>query len=767
MIGTMEDKDSLGGNTAVMDRPDTLPATPPEQALVTPKDVAVSQRIIDDINSLVPEDTTLTVKKEQWANDQRTLTHSTVLGDARMATTLSGVPTQPNFETPNIPQGMVASRRESITTQPERTDVNSVGSTFETSPKAVSLESPHTRIRKETLQKLSGMTLDQQLGEVKAALASYDAEVGMGKDQAGREVSHEVYQREYRRLRQNLLNSVVQSALESNGQEIDQAVLGNPTLMQEVGQNEALRRMVITEAGKRIDTTASDSVDAAYQKQHLLAGIYGRAGTADTKGGVTKSWADRAIRGEQRGFVLGLLSTPESTHQAVSRAKEWLLTENTDPNEPVDVKQAKLSLAKAILRIQKEKEKTAAKLATLPSAPAAGEPIVDNTAIVEPVVPTDLQDLRPPVSPTAEDLVSMRGEAGMESIDPVRAPQVGEKVRKLMEEKPLPDGPGATEKTRRFGKRLATGLAGLGLAVMLVQGVRAPDRDHSIEPQLDITQQGQDFTPGEPGGGDPGPGLQEPEIIGSGQPTTRPETAPDVEMTTPVTFDSDPSTSPVGTWGEEFTGIDGSTQEGKQAIAAFVNNRENLDLIEATVLANLGEEGMPTDSSEVRKMFDEIREGTRSQSDGWHLLDNVVAIGTAKDYTYNKVTQAGVQAMHDNRDGVYGDVYVKEGKAAFSSSDKGEGNIAVGGASNESVAGTSASGIPDFTVTGADGNPVRVTVGDGTGGPEPESAPVTVQAGTGGVAAVGDVTAVPPASGSDLGKPPRVSWRERIFGRRG
>jgi hypothetical protein len=99
-----------------------------------------------------------------------------------------------------------------------------------------------------------------------------------------------------------------------------------------------------------------------------------------------------------------------------------------------------------------------------------------------------------------------------------------------------------------------------------------------------------------------------------------------------------------GSWGEELSGIDGSTEQGSQQINEFLNNEDNLDLIESTVLENPG--GMTY--AEIKTLFDAIRKGERPQSDGWHLLDNVAA-----NTPVQKPTEAGVQVMHENRDGVY------------------------------------------------------------------------------------------------------------------
>lgn len=108
-----------------------------------------------------------------------------------------------------------------------------------------------------------------------------------------------------------------------------------------------------------------------------------------------------------------------------------------------------------------------------------------------------------------------------------------------------------------------------------------------------------------------------------------------------------------GSWGEELSGIDGSTPEGANQIQAFLNDPANLDLIEATVLENPGD----MTYTQIKEIFDGIHSGDRPQSDGWHLLDMVSA-----DTPVQKPTESGVQSLHDDRDGIYSELLGDQGQ---------------------------------------------------------------------------------------------------------
>lgn len=715
----MENKDNVVAGTVVIDHPTILPAKPPEQALVV-EPAVVSDRIIQDVNSTDPA---LQIKREQWAASLDTLTNSTILGDARAASTLSGMPTQPNFETPNIPQGMVAS---------------------------------HTRIRNETLRSYPNMTPEQKVVAAKAALAKYDQEVGMGSDISDPNIQ---FSRERRRLHQEILEPVVQSVLDNNGQAVDQVVLNNTTLMQELGQNETLRRMVIEEAGQRIDATTPDQMDAALQKQHLLRGVYAQASTVPSMdGGVTPDWAKRASRGQQRRSALAILSTPESAGRALSKAQEWITqakNANLSESERASAKE-KAELGEAVLRIQAEEEKKATKLveSNQPNQAPVIEPGVvgprpgyaDTSRLVEkPISGIDTPVLPENVRDAHDEIVDRSGDIQV----------IGKKAEQLMDERAIADGSAATERTRKFGKRLAKAAVAASIALLLLTknddaqapGVAyaadttSPDSQPAVvvadTESKPIIPQSQGFAPIEDNGVPTGPGPfidsstpKVSETIGSGvDAPVNLEAAPEVAMSTRVTF------GPGETFGEKMFGVDGSMEGGKNEIQTKLNDRANLNFVEATVLANIGENGMPADASEVKKIFDGIRAGTVSQDTGWHMLDDVLVRGTPdQDFTYNMPTKAGVDAVADDRDGVY------ETKGIERS--------------------VTTSEIPDFTVTGADGNPVRVTVGDGSGGPDPRGQQQVVadSSATSGEALVGGDS----AKEQELGKPTNNSFGQRL-----
>jgi len=720
----MDSKENGGINRAVVTPPENLPATPLEQVLVAPLGgpVQVSQRVIDDVNSVRPleEAISLSVKKEQWANSVDTLNNSTVVGDARAASPLSGVPTQPNFETSNIPQGMVAYRPE-----------NTGGAIVDTSEPVVDATGPaHARIRKQTLQSFSNMTPEERVAAARAALLRYDQEVGMGKDASGNDVPHQQYKRELRRLNQDLFSPVVKSALEDrNGQQVDVSILNNTALMKEAGENEKLRRMLVKESSKKIDEVFKDVMDAAYQKQHVVEGVYARAGTvAPGDGGVTPDWAKRAVRTEQRKIALGLLTTPESSQLAIAKAKEWVGAQMTGVPDVDEAIAGKARLGRVLLRIQGEQEKKAAKAAVVSQAPVVStETVVEaQPAVVatSPVIESGVFGPKPGFpdtsrlveKPPVEDVVVPLTEP--ESEDKKRRRGIIPLFTDFVEKSGEPTS-GAEGRVRRYGKRIAIGAVAGAIAWTLLRSGDEPHANYNpdttspdAQPALVVedtkpavpVMRGQGFIPGDEGGGassgpfsDSSRGVVD-ESIGSGQPTTRPEASVEVAMSTEVTF------GPGETFGEKMFGIDGTTEGGRQQISERLNDRSNLDFVEATVLANIGENGMATSATDVKQIFDGIREGTLSQEQGWHMLDDVLVRGTPdKDFTYNMPTKAGVDALVDDREGIYA-------------------------ASGVEGANTTRSEIPDFTVSGADGSPVQVTVGDGTGGPDQVSqeAPVAV-----------------------------------------